>query len=47
MTGGQPVDGPLSVRKSRANSARRRRRIVVLAEDPDHISADRRIFLPA
>ena len=41
MTGGQPVDGPLSVPQvARQLSAEGVRRIVVLAEDPDHYPGD-------
>jgi len=41
MTGGQPVDGPLSVPLvARQLSAEGVRRIVVLAEDPDHYPSD-------
>jgi len=41
MTGGQPVDGPLSVPQvARQLSAEGVRRIIVLAEDPDHYPRD-------
>jgi len=41
MTGGQPVDGPLSVPQiSRQLSAEGVRRIIVLAEDPDNYARD-------
>jgi indolepyruvate ferredoxin oxidoreductase len=41
MTGGQPVDGPISVPQvARQLSAEGVRRIIVLAEDPDHYPRD-------
>ena len=41
MTGGQPVDGPISVPLvARQLSAEGVRRIIVLAEDPDHYPSD-------
>ena len=41
MTGGQPVDGPISVPQvARQLSAEGVRRIIVLAEDPDHYPGD-------